>query len=509
MSIHSSENFSDARGPGRHAWCGLLLAIVPGFGQFYHRQWLKGLVFLVLLSSFLGIFYDFLREGLWGLYTLGEEVPRDNSIFLLAEGIISVLIVAFGVLIYFLSLRDAWLNGKKRDEGIALNSVRKQYQMLLSDGFPYLMITPGFILLVFVVIFPILFGFAIAFTNYNLYHTPPAKLVDWVGLKNFINTQKIRIGTDPTYAPFESKNAQGELVGFDIDLAKELCKRINTQCTFVENPLDALIPSLKAKKIDAIMSSLSITDNIFTLSIWRSTFLDVLQWTVVWTLLATTLQCTVGVLLAILVNQKDLRFKPLIRTIFILPWAVPGFVTILVFAGMFNDSFGVINNAILSFFGISPKAWLTDPFWTKTALIMMQTWLGFPFVFAMTTGVLQAIPDDLYEAATMDGASAFTRLRTITLPLVLYAIAPIIITQYTFNFNNFNIIYLFNNGGPAVAGSNAGGTDILVSWIYKLTMSSSQYAIAATITILLSIFVVGLALWQFRATKSFKNDDMA
>lgn len=122
----------------------------------------------------------------------------------------------------------------------------------------------------------------------------------------------------------------------------------------------------------------------------------------------------------------------------------------------------------------------------------------------MTTGVLQAIPDDLYEAATMDGASTSTKLRTITLPLVLYSIAPIIITQYTFNFNNFNIIYLFNNGGPAVAGSNAGGTDILVSWIYKLTMSSSQYAIAATITILLSIFVVGLALWQFRATKSFK-----
>lgn len=133
---------------------------------------------------------------------------------------------------------------------------------------------------------------------------------------------------------------------------------------------------------------------------------------------------------------------------------------------------------------------------------MQTAWL--PVCLAMTTGVLQAIPDDLYEAATMDGASAFTRLRTITLPLVLYAIAPIIITQYTFNFNNFNIIYLFNNGGPAVAGSNAGGTDILVSWIYKLTMSSSQYAIAATITILLSIFVVGLALWQFRATKSFK-----
>lgn len=366
-----------------------------------------------------GYFYDFLREGLWGLYTLGEEVPRDNSIFLLAEGIISVLIVAFGVLIYFLSLRDAWLNGKKRDEGSVLNSVRKQYQMLLSDGFPYLMITPGFILLVFVVIFPILFGFAIAFTNYNLYHTPPAKLVDWVGLK----TSSI-FSPSPSGAP-------------------------PSGCAAVDRGMDA------AGDHSAVYGGRVVGDS--------------------------------G-------QPKDLRFKPLIRTIFILPWAVPGFVTILVFAGMFNDSFGVINNAILSFFGISPKEWLTDPFWTKTALIMMQTSLGFPFVFAMTTGVLQAIPDDLYEAATMDGASAFTRLRTITLPLVLYAIAPIIITQYTFNFNNFNIIYLFNNGGPAVVGSNAGGTDILVSWIYKLTMSSSQYAIAATITILLSIFVVGGAV---------------
>ncbi|MGM3173563.1 carbohydrate ABC transporter permease [Dickeya lacustris] len=435
MIISSGEPLSGEKHCSRHAWMALLCAVVPGGGQFYHRQWAKGMVFLVLLGSYLGVFQDFLHTGLWGVYTLGEEVPRDNSIFLLAEGIISLIIIAFGVLIYALSWRDAWRNGKRRDAGLALHSVRQQYRLLLSDGFPYLMITPGFILLVFVVIFPILFGFAIAFTNYNLYHTPPAKLVEWVGVKNFVS--------------------------------------------------------------------------IFTLSIWRSTFFDVLQWTVVWTLLATTLQCTVGVMLAILVNQKDLRFKPLIRTIFILPWAVPGFVTILVFAGMFNDSFGVINNAILAALGISPKAWLTDPFWTKTALIMMQTWLGFPFVFAMTTGVLQAIPDDLYEAATMDGASNWTKLRTITLPLVLYSIAPIIITQYTFNFNNFNIIYLFNNGGPAVAGSNAGGTDILVSWIYKLTMSSSQYAIAATITILLSVFVVGVALWQFRASRAFKNDDMA
>jgi arabinogalactan oligomer/maltooligosaccharide transport system permease protein len=408
------------------------LAFIPGFGQFYNRQFVKGVIFLVLLVSFYGVSRDFIAHGMWGLTTLGETLPEDNSVFLLAEGIIAGLVMLFGLVIYALSINDAYKNGKLLDEGRELNSLRVQYRNVINAGFPYLMISPGFILLVFVVVFPIIFGFAIGFTNYNLYNSPPAKLVDWVGLKNFFN--------------------------------------------------------------------------IFQVNLWRNTFFDVLQWTVVWTLLASTLQCTVGVLLAILVNQKDLKGKSLIRTIFILPWAVPGFVTILIFTGMFNDSFGVINNVILDFFGIEPKAWLTDPFWTKVALIMIQTWLGFPFVFAMTTGVLQAIPNDLYEAATMDGASKFQQLKTITLPLVLYSIAPILITQYTFNFNNFNIIYLFNNGGPAVIGSNAGGTDILVSWIYKLTMSSSQYGIASAITLLLSIVVVGIALWQFRMTKSFKEE---
>lgn len=139
------------------------------------------------------------------------------------------------------------------------------------------------------------------------------------------------------------------------------------------------------------------------------------------------------------------------------------------------------------------------------ALILIQGWLGFPYVFIVTTGVLQSIPDDLYEAAIIDGASAIQKFRNITLPLIFISISPIIITQYTFNFNNFNIIYLFNGGGPAVAGSNAGGTDILVSWIYSLTMTSSQYALAAALTILLSIFVITIALWQFRRTKSFKG----
>jgi arabinogalactan oligomer / maltooligosaccharide transport system permease protein len=418
-------------GKMQHRKKALLLSLVPGLGQFYNKQYVKGLMFLALGVSFFAVFGDLLNMGFWGLFTLGTEVPRDNSIFLLAEGIIAVIVTCFGLGVYYLNLRDAYTNGRLRDENRKLNSLRDQYQNLISQGYPYVISGPSLFILIFAVIFPILFSFALAFTNYDLYHSPPANLADWVGFQ-----------------------------------------------TFAE---------------------------IFTVDIWRATFFDVLAWTVVWTLVASSLQVALGIFLAVLVNQKDLRFKKFYRTILVLPWAVPGFVTILIFAGLFNDSFGAINNDILAMFGIDPIPWLTDANWSRFALILMQGWLGFPYIFLVTTGVLQSIPDDLYEAATIDGASIFSKFRHITMPMILIAMAPIIITQYTFNFNNFNIIYLFNGGGPAVPGSTAGGTDILVSWIYKLTMQSSQYSLAAALTILLSVFVIAIALWQFRRTNSFKE----
>lgn len=409
----------------------LLLSVIPGLGQFYNKQWIKGLLFLLAGASFFIAFTDLLNMGLWGIVTLGTEVPRDNSIFLLAQGIIAVLVLGFGLAVYYANLRDAYRNGKLRDENQELHTLKDDYQNLIGQGYPYLISGPSLFILIFAVVFPILFSFALAFTNYDLYHSPPANLVDWVGLQTF--------------------------------------------------------------------------SEIFTVDIWRSTFFDVLAWTVVWTLVASTVQVSLGILLAIVVNQKDMRFKRFFRTILVLPWAVPGFVTILIFAGLFNDSFGAINNDILAAFGIDPIPWLTNAAWSKLALILMQGWLGFPYIFLVTTGVLQSIPDDLYEAATVDGASIWAKFKNITLPMILIAMAPIIITQFTFNFNNFNIIYLFNGGGPAVPGSTAGGTDILVSWIYKLTMQSSQYSLAAALTILLSVFVITIALWQFRRTNSFKE----
>ncbi|MGA9227051.1 MAG: sugar ABC transporter permease [Mesobacillus sp.] len=410
------------------------LSIVPGLGQLYNKQYLKGIAFLILTGAFFGVFSDLLNMGLWGIFTLGEQTPRDHSIFLLVKGILAVIVLVFGIGFYLFNLNDAYKTGLKRDMGLNLSTLKEQYNNLVDNGFPYLIMSPGFLLLIFVVVFPIIFVVLLAFTNYDLYHSPPAKLVDWVGLKNF----------------------------FDL----------------------------------------------FQLESWRQTFFSVLSWTIIWTFVATTFQVALGMFLAILVNQKDVKGKAIIRTVFILPWAVPAFVSILVFAGMFNESFGAINRDILGFFGIDPIPWMTEAMYTKIALILIQTWLGFPFIFAMTTGVLQSIPEELYEAATVDGATNFQKFKSITLPLVLFATAPILITQYTFNFNNFNIIYLFNGGGPAVPGGNAGGTDILISWIYKLTMTSAQYSKAAAITMLLSLIVIGVALWQFKRTKSFQEEDM-
>lgn len=246
--------------------------------------------------------------------------------------------------------------------------------------------------------------------------------------------------------------------------------------------------------------------SLLTVPIWRNTFFSVLAWTLVWTFVATTLQIALAMYLAVIVNDPRMKFKKMIRTVLILPWAVPGFVTILIFSALFNDNFGAINRDILiPLFG-SGLPWLSDPFWAKVALIAIQTWLGFPFVFALFTGVLQSISSEWYEAADMDGASRFQKFRNITFPHLMFATAPLLIMQYAQNFNNFNIIYLFNEGGPAVKNQNAGGTDILISWVYDLTFESSQFSIAAAISLILGLIVAVFAFFQFRKTSSFKEE---
>lgn len=254
--------------------------------------------------------------------------------------------------------------------------------------------------------------------------------------------------------------------------------------------------------------------SIFFLSSYRATFGAVFSWTVIWTVLASTLQICLGVLTAVVANQSFIKGKRLFGVIFLLPWAVPAFITIMSFSNIFNDSIGAINTQVIPFLNniplvdIAPKPWKTDPFWTKTAIIMIQGWLGFPYIYVMVSGILQSIPNELYEAAKIDGANAFQRFKTITMPMILFVAAPIFVTQYTGNFNNFSMIYLFNNGGPGSVGGGAGSTDILISWIYKLTTGNApQYSVAAAVTLIISFIVIGISLIIFKKTNSFNMED--
>jgi arabinogalactan oligomer/maltooligosaccharide transport system permease protein len=238
-----------------------------------------------------------------------------------------------------------------------------------------------------------------------------------------------------------------------------------------------------------------------------SAFWSILGWTVIWTLVATTVAILIGFFLALITNGNRIRGKGFFRTMFLLPWAVPAFISIMFFSIMLSPN-GALTTVINTTFHIDIEV-KNDPTLARIALIMIQGWLGSAYVFLLSTGVLQAIPGDLYEAADIDGASAWQKITKITLPIVLFQTAPLLVGQYTFNFNNFSVIYLFNQGGPfnpVKYGNLAGSTDLLISYIYKLTIDNQYQAIAAAVTVFISLGLMVFAFIGFRNSKAFKEE---
>jgi ABC-type sugar transport system permease subunit len=193
----------------------------------------------------------------------------------------------------------------------------------------------------------------------------------------------------------------------------------------------------------------------------------------------------------------------------LIPYTIPSLITILIWRGMFNNEVGVINRTLTDLFGIAP-AWTVDPTLAKIAILIVNLWLGYPYFFLICSGALQAIPKDLYAAAQVDGANAWQRFSKITLPLLLVAVGPLLVASFTFNFNNFNIIFLFIEGGPPIAGSptRAGHTDILISYVYNLAFAAGrgkEYGLGAAITIIIFFVVAIITLFQFRYTKMWEE----
>ncbi|MBT9493558.1 MAG: maltose ABC transporter permease MalF [Paucibacter sp.] len=234
---------------------------------------------------------------------------------------------------------------------------------------------------------------------------------------------------------------------------------------------------------------------------FRGPFLAIFSWTVIFSLLTVVLATAIGMTLAVMLNWEDLKGRTTYRTLLFLPYAVPGFISILVFKGLFNQNFGEINAILDALFGVKP-AWFADPLLAKTMLVIVNVWLGYPYIMILCAGLLKAIPADLYEASAIAGAGPLTNFFKITAPLVIKPLAPLLVSAFAFNFNNFVLIALLTDGRPDFLSTKipAGQTDILVSYTYRIAFkdSGSDFGLAAAISTLIFFLVAAMSLINLR-----------
>ncbi|QMV42767.1 sugar ABC transporter permease [Cohnella cholangitidis] len=426
----------------------LLSVIAMGLGQIYNRQYIKGILMLLLYGC--GLYYVIwnLKDALWGIVTLGEKsqhlelvgkvykmVPGDHSIFLIVQALIVIFALIVFVIAYVANIKDAYRVGKSREQGAAPRRFIGTLQYINQQKFPQLIIALPLAFVFFFTVLPLVFSVLIAFTNYSSpKYLPPANLLDWIGFDAF----------------------------------KEL----------------------------------------FTLSKWAKTFYGVFTWNIIWAVLATITTFFGGFGVALLVQSSSTRLKSLWRTIYILPFAIPSFVSYLIMRNMFNSQFGPVNQ-YLKWLGIQGPSWLSDPTWAKATVLLVNLWHGYPISMLLIIGILTTIPKELYQAAEVDGASAFQKFKMITFPSVMFSLSPILIGMFAGNVNSFSAIFLLTNGNPANSEYQfAGHTDILITWLYNLTINQGNYNFASVIGIIIFVILATLSIWNFRRTRSFREEDL-
>lgn len=486
-----------------------------GWGQFKNKQKFKAYPLLILFLIILivevatsgywfaptelewfpggeeGVYFfrdygGFFTAGLWGFFTLGKLVAFDTyrgqeirlndnvlpwksadiSTVLLGEGILVLMLVALFLVIWYFQIKDAYKVAKQIEAGEEPEHWGEFKKRMFDDFFAYIIIIPAAILILFITLVPFLYSFLIAFTNYTSKISLGGSLIEWVGFENF-----------GTYL-FQSE--------------------------------------------------------------WLSFFGKVISWTILWAIMSSITVYTVGFIQALVVESKYVKHKKVWRIFMILPWAIPALVSLMVFRNVFSDNAGLANVLLVEFgqldnvknflssVGLLGQEhpgvilWYTDPLngpLAKFIIILTNLWLGSPYFMLLIVGVLGTIPAALFEAAEIDGASALQKFRYITFPWVLRATIPVIITTFTFNFNNFGAIYFLTAGGPGYAidqipeamritGATPGQTDILLSWIYKIAFSNDpeRYNLASVYSIIIFLIIGIFAIYNLSRVKSFWED---
>jgi maltose/maltodextrin transport system permease protein len=255
----------------------------------------------------------------------------------------------------------------------------------------------------------------------------------------------------------------------------------------------------KGEKVGVGFRTFSGLDNyiqIFTDPRIQGPFLRIFVWTVTFSALSVILTFGAGMLLAVILQREDLGFRRVYRTLLILPYAVPAILSILILKGTFNQDFGAANQILRGLFGFAPE-WETNPWAARTMVLLVNLWLGYPYMMLICMGMLQSIPAAIYEASAIDGSNRLLDFFHITLPLVLTPMVPILISSFAFNFNNFNLIYLLTGGGPRMVGGGiAGETDLLVNYTFNIAFrdTGTNYGLASAIATVL-FFIVGFLSW--------------
>ncbi|MCR5184563.1 MAG: sugar ABC transporter permease [Bacilli bacterium] len=442
---------------------------IMGAGSFYHKQYIKGAIFLILQVLFIlfmvmcptvnGTPYGWkalgnlaLKGNPGGYDDMGRLIEADDSTLFLLFGLVTIAIIILFIIVYLVNIASSYKADQDEKSGKKPTSFKEDWGNLLDSRFHILMLTPTCIAALVFTVIPTIFMISMAFSTYNIVDMNDAtepymkNLFHWNGLTNFIDL-------------FKGKTTLGHEIG--------------------------------------------------------ARFFPVLGWTFIWAFFATTTCYFGGILLALLINKKGLQFKKVFRTIFILTIAIPQFISLLAMRNLLNGN-GPVNQILMNFGWISkPIGFLgnntvgDNPYLAKVMVIIINMWLGVPYTMLMTSGILMNIPTDLYEAARVDGTSPIKMLFKITFPYVFFVTMPYLISSFVGNINSFNTIFLLTGGGPSVVGGTyvAGETDLLVTWLYKLTIDNGEYNTGAVVGILTFIITATITLIAYRNSKSYKEED--
>ena len=436
--------------------------LVMGFGSIARGQVLRGLMFLLFEVVF--IFYMVTTGGRWlsKLGTLGTVGPaetydpildqyvvtyNDNSFKILLYGVLTIFFIIAFIYTWRANVKQNQIAEKILATGKKLKSGKDDLRSLVDDQFhKTLLALPLTGILIFTVL-PIVFMVLVAFTNYDGAHNGFSNnLFTWVGLENFNTMLSWSAGTSGTQS-------------------------------------------------------------------YSATFGEILTWTLIWAFFATFTNYFLGMFVAMMINKKGIHLKKMWRTILVLTIAIPQFISLLYVSKMFAQN-GLINLMLMDL-GIIKKAlpFWDDPIWARVTVILINIWIGIPHLMLIVTGILMNIPADLYESARIDGANAWQQYCKITLPYMLFVTGPFLLTSFTGNMNNFNVIYLLTGGGPTnAAASGAAGsvghTDLLITWLFKITTGAeSQYYLASVVGILVFIVVAVISLVVYSVLPSIKNEE--